>query len=90
MTMTIADFTLAVFTLCNSIRALAHVPQIIKTTRDRTGAQAISFGTWSLFLVSHASAMAYAFVNKADATMAFMFLLNAVGCSVWPGRSCRR
>ena len=81
MSLTIADFTLAVFTLCNSIRALAYVPQIIKATRDRTGAQAISFGTWGLFLISHTSAMAYALVNKEDWALAAMFLGNALGCS---------
>ena len=78
----IADVTLAVFTLCNSLRVVAYVPQIATALRDRSGAQAISFGTWGLFLVSHASATAYAFVNKNDGAMAFMFLLNAMGCAV--------
>jgi hypothetical protein len=78
--MTLADITLAVFTLCNSFRVVAYVPQITKAVRDRSGAEAISFGTWALFLVSHASAMAYALVNKEDWTMASMFLCNAVGC----------
>jgi len=80
--MTGADITLTVFTLSNSLRVLAYVPQIVKASTDRSGAQAISLGTWGLFLVSHASAMAYAFVNKGDWTMASMFLLNAMGCSV--------
>jgi hypothetical protein len=80
--MMIADITLAAFTLCNSLRVVAYVPQIAKALRDRSGAEAISFGTWSLFLVSHASAMAYAFVNKQDWTMASMFLFNAIGCCV--------
>jgi len=79
-TMTIADITLAAFTLCNSLRVVAYVPQIATALKDRSGAQAISFGTWGLFLVSHMSAMAYAFVNKQDWTMASMFLLNAIGC----------
>ena len=78
--MTIADITLAVFTLCNSLRVVAYVPQITKAVRDRGGAEAISFGTWGLFLVSHASAMAYALVNNQDWTMASMFLGNAFGC----------
>jgi hypothetical protein len=78
--MTIADVTLAVFTLCNSLRVVAYVPQITKAARDRSGAEAISFGTWGLFLVSHASAMAYALVNKEDWTMASMFLCNVAGC----------
>jgi hypothetical protein len=78
---TVADFTLAMFTLCNSLRVLAYVPQIAKAAADRSGAEAISFSTWGLFLLSNTSAVAYALVNKADWTMATMFLANAVGCS---------
>jgi Flp pilus assembly protein TadB len=78
--MTIADITLAVFTFCNSLRFIAYVPQIVHAVRDQTGAAAISFGTWGLFLVSHGSAMAYALVNKQDWMMASMFLGNAFGC----------
>ena len=80
--MTIADITLAVFTLSNSLRVFAYVPQIARAARDRSGAEAISFGTWALFLLSHASAMAYALVNKDDWNMASMFLFNAAGCVV--------
>ena len=78
--MTLADITLTAFTLCNSLRLVAYVPQIAKAAADRSGAEAISLGTWGLFLVSHASAMAYALVNKNDWTMASVFLGNALGC----------
>jgi quercetin dioxygenase-like cupin family protein len=80
--MTFADVTLAVFTLFNSLRFLAYVPQIAKAIKDQSGAEAISFGTWALFLASHLSAMAYAIVNQGDWTMAFLFLSNAVGCGI--------
>jgi hypothetical protein len=79
--MTLADVTLTAFTLCNSLRVVAYFPQIARAARDRSGAEAISFGTWGLFLVSHASATAYALVNQADLTMALVFLSNATGCS---------
>jgi hypothetical protein len=79
--MTIADGTLAVFTLFNGLRFLAYVPQILRALKDQSGAEAISFGTWALFLMSHVSAMAYAIANQKDWTMAFLFLSNAVGCS---------
>src|SRR5882672_11330656 len=62
--MTIADITLAAFTLCNSLRVVAYFPQIARAARDTSGAEAISFGTWGLFLVSHTSATAYAVVNQ--------------------------
>jgi PQ loop repeat len=78
---TVADITLAVFTLCNSLRVLAYVPQIAKAAADRSGAEAISFSMWGLFLLSNMSAVAYAVVNRADWTMAAMFLGNAVGCA---------
>lgn len=79
--MTIADITLAAFTLCNSARIVAYVPQITRAASDDGGAQAISFTTWGLFLLSNASAVAYALVNKADWTMAALFLGNAAGCA---------
>jgi len=79
--MTIADITLAAFTLCNSLRVVAYVPQIARAAADRSGAEAISFGTWGLFLFSHMSATAYALVNTKDWTMAALFLGNAIGCA---------
>ena len=79
--MTAADITFVAFTFCNSLRVVAYVPQITKAARDRSGAQAISFGTWGLFLFSNVSAVAYALVNKEDWMMAAMFLGNAVGCA---------
>ena len=94
--MTIADVTLAAFTLCNSLRVVAYVPQMAKAAMDRGGAEAVSFGTWGLFLVSHTSAMAYAVVNIRDWTMASVFLGNAAGCgaiilvAAWKRRRYRR
>lgn len=78
--MTLAEITLAAFTLCNSLRVVDYLPQIVRAARDRSRAEAISFGTWALFLVSHASATAYALINQHDWTMASVFLANAAGC----------
>jgi hypothetical protein len=79
--MTAADITLIAFTLCNGFRLLAYLPQIAKAATDPAGAQAVSFTTWGLFLFANVSAVAYALVNKADWTMAAMFLGNAAGCA---------
>jgi hypothetical protein len=79
--MTVADITLAAFTLCNSARVIAYVPQITRAAVDRGGAQAISFTTWALFFLSNASAVGYALVNKNDWAMAVLFLGNAAGCA---------
>jgi hypothetical protein len=78
--MTIEDISMAAFTLCNSFRVVAYLPQIAKAAKDRSGAEAISFGTWGLFLVAHVSAMTYAIVNQKDWTMASLFLGNVIGC----------
>lgn len=85
--MTLADITLTVFTLCNSMRVLAYLPQIARSAADSTGAEAISFATWGLFLLSNVSAVAYALVNKEDWMMAAIFLGNSVGCAtiLWIG-----
>jgi Flp pilus assembly protein TadB len=79
--MTTADIVFAAFTFCNSVRVVAYVPQIAKAATDQGGAQAISFTTWTLFLLSNATAVAYALVNKADWVMATIFLANAFGCT---------
>jgi hypothetical protein len=79
---TVADITLAIFTLCNSLRVLAYMPQIAKAAADRSGAESLSFWMWGLFLLSNMSAVAYAVVNRADWTMAAMFMGNAVCCAI--------
>ena len=79
--MTLADITLLTFTVCNSLRVLAYVPQIWKAATDKDGAKAISFSTWSLFLVSHLTTALYAIVNRNDLSLAGIFLVNAVGCA---------
>jgi hypothetical protein len=79
MDMDFSDITLTAFTLCNSIRVVGYVPQILKAATDDNGAKAISHTTWGLFLASHLSTAAYAAVNQADWTMAAIFLVNAVG-----------
>lgn len=78
--MTLADITLTIFTLCNSLRIVAYVPQIVKAATDTGGAKAVSYTTWGLFLVSNISTAAYALVNKGDWAMASIFLGNGIGC----------
>ena len=66
--MPVPEITLAAFMLCNSLRVVAYVPQIARAAKDQSGAQAVSFATWGLFLFSNLSAVAYALVNKGDWT----------------------
>ncbi len=77
--MNVVDITFAIFSLCNSFRVLAYVPQIAKAHSDKDGAKAISLSTWALFLVSHLSGAAYACINQADWAMCCVFLSNAAG-----------
>jgi hypothetical protein len=78
--MTLADATLIAFTLCNSVRVGAYLPQIWKAAADENGAKAVSSLTWGLFLVSHLSTAAYALVNLDDWGMSAVFLGNSAGC----------
>ena len=57
-----------------SLRFLAYIPQITKAITE-SGAEAISFWTWGLFLASNASAIADAVENKEDWTMAFTLVM---------------
>lgn len=90
--MPLEEITFALFAACNSLRVLAYVPQIHKAAADQNGASAISRTTWSLFLLAHASTIAYALVNRSDLWLAFCFAGNALCCAVilaiawWKGR----
>lgn len=57
-----------------TLRFLTYIPQITKAITE-TGAEAISFWTWGLFLASNASAIADAVENKEDWTMAFTLVM---------------
>lgn len=79
--MQIEEITLALFAACNSIRVIAYLPQIYKVATDKNGASAISYTTWTLFLIAHLSTIAYALVNRADWWLAFCFVGNALCCA---------
>jgi uncharacterized protein with PQ loop repeat len=82
MPITPADAALGVFTLCNTARILAYLPQMIKIGRDTQGATAISYTTWALFGVSHLSTVAYAILVVDDWRMAAVFAANTLCCLV--------
>src|SRR5262245_2219341 len=94
--MSLEEFTLAAFAVCNSVRVVAYVPQILKAATDTNGASSISFTTWLLFLVAHLSTVAYALVNRSDWGLAACFTGNAVCCvailgiAYWKRRSYAR
>ncbi len=69
-----------IFTLVNSVRILAYVPQMLTAARDTNGASGISYATWILFMVSHLTTITYAIVCLHDIVMSFIFLGNALAC----------
>jgi hypothetical protein len=71
---------LGIFTLINSLRVLAYIPQIVRAARDTGGASAVSIMTWALFLLSHLTTIAYAVVCIGDLVMALIFFGNAMAC----------
>ena len=77
--MAIIGLTLALFTLFNSLRLSGFAPQIARVIEDKIGAEAISFGTWALFLASPTAAMAFPIENYDDWNIAVVLLSHAVG-----------
>ena len=80
MPITQAELALGVFTVCNTARVFAYVPQLVKIGRDRQGATAISYTTWALFGMSHFSTVAYAVLAVNDWRMAAVFAANTLCC----------
>jgi uncharacterized protein with PQ loop repeat len=70
--------TMAAFTAANGVRLIAYIPQIRKAAKDHNGASAISYTTWTLFLIANISTVAYALVNRGDRELALCFAANAV------------
>lgn len=80
--MTLAELALAAFGLCNSLRVVAYIPQILTVARDRGGASGVSCTTWAFFAVSHVSTVAYALFTLGDQRMALIFGANALCCGL--------
>jgi hypothetical protein len=76
------QITMAAFATCNSVRIFAYIPQICKAATDQNGATAISYTTWTLFLVANLSTIAYALVNRSDWGLALCFTGNAICCVI--------
>lgn len=73
------DLTVLAFTVLNSVRVLAYVPQILRIAHDTDGAVAISPCTWAVFTLSHLTTVFYAVVVAKDPFMALMFAANTAG-----------
>lgn len=80
--MTNLDYALFAFTLFNSIRVFAYFPQMASIVRDKHGATAISYTTWTLFAASHMSTAAYGLFSIGDWKMGAVFAINTACCFV--------
>ena len=78
--MTLADVSLTAFTLLNSGRVIAYLPQMIRIYRDPHGAAAVSIATWALFASANVATVCYALFVVADLIVAVVFAMNAIGC----------
>jgi hypothetical protein len=78
--MTVADLTYGLFTVFNGLRIFSYLPQILRVARDRNGASAISYATWSLWTAANATTGLYAAVNLSDLTLVVLNFVNAACC----------
>lgn len=78
--MTLADVTLAVFTVFNGLRLISYFPQICRILRDSNGAAAISYATWTMWSACHIATGLYATVNLRDWPLAAACALYAACC----------
>lgn len=70
----------ACYAVCNAMRLLFYVPQMVAVVRDPSGAHAISLVTWGFWSFSHAVTAVYCHAVANDLLLAGMMWGNAAGC----------
>jgi hypothetical protein len=78
--MTLSETSLLAFTAFSGVRLVSYLPQIYKVARDRNGASAISYATWTLWTACHLSTGLYAVVNLTDLLLGATSVLYALCC----------
>lgn len=68
-----------IYAVCNVVRLLFYVPQLLAVVRDPLGACAISLSTWTFWTFSHAVTTVYCGMVVCDPLLAAMMLGNTVG-----------
>ena len=76
--MTATDVIVVAFSVCNSLRLFAYLPQLVSVLRDGNGASGVSLVTWTLFTVANGSTTAYAFAVVVDMRMTMLFAFNTL------------
>ena len=73
----------AIYAVCNVVRLLFYVPQMLAVVRDPLGACAISLSTWMFWTFSHAVTTVYCGMVVSDPLLAAMMLGNTLGsCAI--------
>ncbi len=73
----------AMYAVCNVVRLLFYVPQLLAVARDPLGAYAISLSTWIFWTFSHGVTTVYCDMVVNDPLLAVMMLGNTIGsCAV--------
>lgn len=79
--MHISDLTLAGFIFLSGIRCVSYLPQLVRIVRDRHGASAISYMTWSIWTLTHLTTALYAVFNLGDVFLAAVSCVYALCCA---------
>ena len=73
----------AIYAVCNVVRLLFYVPQLLAVARDPLDACAISLSTWTFWTLSHAVTTVYCGMVVCDLLLAAMMFGNTVGsCAI--------
>jgi hypothetical protein len=70
----------ASFTFFNTARLVSYIPQLLVIARDRNGATAVSYLTWTIWVCANVSASAYAGMIARDLALCFIYAMNGFFC----------
>jgi hypothetical protein len=79
--MAISSIAFILFAVFSGLRIFSYLPQIYRVARDRNGASAISYATWSLWTGANLATALYAFSNLGDVYLAGVSIVYAVCCA---------
>lgn len=80
--MTGSDAVWIMFAVFSAIRMVSYVPQILCIARDRTGAAAISYATWSIWLGANVTMALHAAINLHDMWLALVTASYGLCCAI--------
>lgn len=78
--MELETFNILLFTAFNWLRVFAFIPQIICVLRDKHGARAISYTSYSLFAGAHAATALYALTPLNDMHLLIVSIAALASC----------